>query len=190
MLLVLDNHDSFTWNLVQDLWRLGVALVVRQSDAGSATDLLDASIDRVLVAPGPGRPAEAGASQAVIAAALRRGLPLLGVCLGHECLAACGGAQIRRARQPVHGRTSVIRHDGSTLFRGVPQTLRVARYHSLVVETPLPHSLLPLAWSCDDGELMALRHRHAPAFGVQFHPESFLTEHGTTVLRNFMEIPV
>ena len=193
-LLLIDNYDSFTFNLVQRLGELGAEVVVVRNDSLSASDLVALSPDRIVISPGPCTPREAGISVATIrlVCGLDGGqplrIPLLGVCLGHQSIGAAFGARIVRARAPVHGKAEEIVHDKSALFRGAPARLSAGRYHSLIVEEKsLPRALLVSARS-GDGTIMALRHRTLPVFGVQFHPESILTPDGQTLLRNFLEI--
>ena len=185
MLLLLDNHDSFTFNLVQYLLELGADVLVRRSDAIDLDGIARASPDALLVSPGPGRPDDAGITLDAIRALAGR-VPVLGVCLGHQAIGALYGARIVRAPRLMHGRTSEIRHDGEGVFAGVPSPFVAARYHSLVIDpATLPAELSPTAWA-STGELMGLRHRTLDVEGVQFHPESFLTEHGHAMMRNFL----
>jgi len=181
--LVLDNYDSFTYNLVQYLGELGCEVVVVRNDHAAVADLLAAGFDRCVVSPGPCTPNEAGISLELVAQMPRAGTPTLGVCLGHQSLAQAFGAQVR-VHEPVHGKTTTIEHDGRTIFAGLPQPLVVGRYHSLIVDAALPECL-ELSASAD-GIVMAVRHRELPAEGVQFHPESILTEHGRRLLANFI----
>jgi anthranilate synthase/aminodeoxychorismate synthase-like glutamine amidotransferase len=181
--LVIDNYDSFTYNLVQYLGELGAELEVVRNDAASIDDLLERSWDRVVVSPGPCTPNEAGISIEAMRRFPEAGVPTLGVCLGHQSLAqAFGGKVIRHV--PVHGKTTEIEHDGSGLFAGLPSPLTVGRYHSLVVDPDLPEELEQTAWG--GGVLMAMRHRALPALGVQFHPESVLTPSGIGLLETFL----
>ena len=181
MILLLDNKDSFVWNLAQALAMLGGSIEVVRSDA---VDLERIGRARALViSPGPGRPEDAGISIAAIRQWSGR-LPILGVCLGHQAIGAAFGAAVVRG-EPVHGRTTPIVHDGSGLFAGLPQRWAACRYHSLYVAAPLPDELAATAHT-DAGEVMALRHREHPTFGVQFHPESFRTDGGTRLLANFL----
>ncbi len=184
--VVIDNYDSFVYNLVQYLGELGAEpLVYRHDDLD--LDGLDAlEPDALLVSPGPGRPEDAGLSNDAIRACAERGVPVLGVCLGHQCIGHVYGAQIVRAPQVMHGKTSVITHDGEGVFAGLPDPLRATRYHSLVVDrASIPADLVVSAES-EDGTVMGLRHRNLPVEGVQFHPESILTESGHALLRNFL----
>ena len=180
---MIDNYDSFTYNLVQYLGELGAELEVVRNDAATVDDLLARGFDRVVVSPGPKTPNEAGISVETMRRFPEAGVPALGVCLGHQSLAqAYGGRVIRHA--PVHGKTTEISHDGSGLFAGLPDPLPVARYHSLVVDPALPGELEPTAHG--GGVVMAMRHRELPALGVQFHPESVLTPDGKRLLANFL----
>jgi anthranilate synthase/aminodeoxychorismate synthase-like glutamine amidotransferase len=182
--LVVDNYDSFTYNLVQFLGELGCELDTVRNDATTAEEIAQGGYDRVVVSPGPCTPAEAGISVDVMRVLPESGVPTLGVCLGHQSLAeAFGGKVVRHV--PVHGKTTEITHDGDGLFEGLPAPLTVGRYHSLVVEEDsLPDCLAPTARG--GGVLMAMRHRELPAYGVQFHPESVLTPDGKQLLRNFL----
>jgi anthranilate synthase/aminodeoxychorismate synthase-like glutamine amidotransferase len=181
---MVDNYDSFTYNLVQFLGELGCELETVRNDTAAVDELLDGGYERVVVSPGPCTPAEAGISVEVMRRFPEAGVPALGVCLGHQSMAqAFGGRVIRHV--PVHGKTTEIEHDGEGLFAGLPAPLTVGRYHSLVVESEsLPGELVPTAHG--GGVLMAMRHRDLPAYGVQFHPESVLTPDGKTLLRNFL----
>jgi anthranilate synthase/aminodeoxychorismate synthase-like glutamine amidotransferase len=185
-ILVLDNYDSFTFNLVQALQSLGAATDVVRNDALAVEEVERVPFDRLLISPGPKGPAEAGMSVDLVRRwAGRR--PILGVCLGHQCIAAAFGASIVRARRPMHGKTSAVRHDGRGVFAGLPDPLTGMRYHSLVVEAAtLPAELLVTARA--DGEVMGLRHVREAVEGVQFHPESYRTEAGLELLRNFVRI--
>ncbi len=182
--LVLDNYDSFTYNLVQYLGELGAAVEVVRNDHATVDELLLRGYDRVIVSPGPCTPNEAGISLEAVRRFPQARIPTLGVCLGHQALVqAWGGSVIQH--QPVHGKTTAIEHDGMTIFRGLPAPLEVGRYHSLVAAAELPDVLERSAFGGD--VVMAVRHRELPAEGVQFHPESVLTEQGRELLRNFLE---
>jgi anthranilate synthase component 2 len=184
-LLLVDNYDSFTWNLAQLFAGLGAEVVVRRNDEVSLREI-EAMVPRwICVSPGPRDPAHAGVSRAVVARFGRRGVPLLGVCLGMEAINEVFGGRTVRAPVPVHGKRAAVRHDGEGLFAGVPSPFPAARYHSLCVRLR-PGPLEPCAWS-EDGVVMALRHPALPLAGVQFHPESFLTEHGLRLLKNFLD---
>jgi anthranilate synthase/aminodeoxychorismate synthase-like glutamine amidotransferase len=181
--LVVDNYDSFTYNLVQYLGELGAELEVVRNDRATVDELLVRGHDRVIISPGPCTPTEAGISLEAVRRFPEAGIPTLGVCLGHQALVqAFGGRVIRHA--PVHGKTSTIEHDGRTIFRGLARPLEVGRYHSLVVHPDLPEVLERSAEG--DGVVMAVRHRQLPAEGVQFHPESILTQQGRELLANFL----
>jgi anthranilate synthase/aminodeoxychorismate synthase-like glutamine amidotransferase len=181
---VIDNYDSFTYNLVQYLAELGAEPVVHRNDAVTPDGLR--GFDALVVSPGPGIPADAGISVAAIRD-LTGAMPVLGVCLGHQAMAEAFGGNVVRNR-PVHGKTSEIRHGGASIFAGLPDPFEATRYHSLVVERgSLPPALEVTAWT-EDGTIMAMRHREHPTFGVQFHPESVLTCEGKRLLRNFLEI--
>jgi len=184
--LMIDNYDSFTYNLVQYLGALGADVTVWRNDAFDLADVDELGPDRIVVSPGPCTPGEAGLSVAVIK---RYGpqVPTLGVCLGHQAIGVAYGATIARAKTLMHGKTSAVTHDGSGPFHGLPNPLVATRYHSLIVED-LPAELVPNAWVEDDGVrvVMALRHQVHPVWGVQFHPESILTEHGLDMLGTFL----
>jgi len=187
--LVVDNYDSFTHNLVQPLRAWGCEVVVRRNDALSVAEARRLAADRVVLSPGPDRPEQAGACVDLVRAAAADEVPLLGVCLGHQCLAVAFGARVVRARRPLHGRASPIHHTGVGVLEGLASPFPAARYHSLVVSRRrLPRSLEATAWS-EEGELMALRHVRLPLEGVQFHPESYLTPDGEALLRNFVGLP-
>jgi anthranilate synthase/aminodeoxychorismate synthase-like glutamine amidotransferase len=182
--LVVDNYDSFTYNLVQYLGELGAELEVVRNDRASVDELLERAPDRVVVSPGPCTPNEAGISLEAIRRFPEAGIPTLGVCLGHQSLGQAFGASVIR-HEPIHGKTTVIEHDGRTIFAGVSTPLKVGRYHSLVVDPEtIPRELEVSATG--DGVIMGLRHRELPAEGVQFHPESVLTDEGKRILQNFL----
>jgi anthranilate synthase/aminodeoxychorismate synthase-like glutamine amidotransferase len=189
MLLVIDNYDSFTYNLVQYLGELGAEVVVRRNDAVTVEEIGTMAPAAIVLSPGPCAPAQAGVTVDVIRA-WGSGIPTLGVCLGHQAIGEAYGGKVVRARKAVHGKTSRIDHDGRDLFAGLPTPLEVGRYHSLVVErSSLPAELEVLATASDDpSEIHALRHRTHPVWGVQFHPESVLTSHGKQLLRNFLDL--
>jgi anthranilate synthase/aminodeoxychorismate synthase-like glutamine amidotransferase len=181
--LVVDNYDSFTYNLVQYLGELGAELDVVRNDVASVDELLEREPDRVVVSPGPCTPNEAGVSVEAMRRFPEAGIPTLGVCLGHQSLAqAFGGSVIRH--EPIHGKTVTIEHDGRTIYAGLPAQLTVGRYHSLVVDEDLPACFE--VTSKGGGVIMGIRHRELPAEGVQFHPESVLTDRGKDLLRNFL----
>lgn len=187
MILLIDNYDSFTYNLVQYLGELGAEQVVVRNDAITLEGIEKAHPSHLVISPGPCTPNEAGISVDAIRHMHGR-VPILGVCLGHQAMAQAFGGRVVRAPVVMHGKTSQIRHDGSQLFSAIPDGFRAARYHSLIVErNGLPPDLGVTAWT-EDGVIMGLRHHGGPTFGVQFHPESIATEHGKTLLRNFLSI--
>jgi len=184
MILVIDNYDSFTYNLVQYLGELGAVVEVHRNDEISVEDIAARAPEAVLISPGPGNPDEAGIT---LLAARAAACPVLGVCLGHQAIGQAFGGRVVSAQRLMHGRTSAIHHTGVGVFSGLPDPFTATRYHSLVVEREsLGADLEVTAWS-DEGEIMGLRHKHLPIQGVQFHPESFLTEHGHALLQNFLQ---
>ena len=187
MLVMIDNYDSFTYNLVQYLGELGEQVRTFRNDEITVDEIAALSPDKVMVSPGPCTPDEAGISLEVIKHFAGK-VPLMGVCLGHQSIGQAFGGKIVHAKEVMHGKTSMVEHDGSGLFIDIPSPYRVTRYHSLVVERDsLPAELEVTAWT-DDGEIMGLRHRELPVVGVQYHPESILTEHGHRLLQNFLEL--
>ncbi len=191
MILVIDNYDSFTWNLVQYLGELGTEPVVKRNDELSVDEIEQLAPQKIVISPGPCTPNEAGVSVDLIRR-LGPTTPILGVCLGHQSIGAAYGGQVVRAERVMHGKTSPIRHAGAGIFRGIPSPLQVARYHSLVIEpSTLPEELEVLATTDEAGhetEIQAVRHREHPVWGVQFHPESIASEHGHDLLRNFLRL--
>ncbi len=185
MILIIDNYDSFVQNLARYVREAGWPALVLRNDAGHAEDLLQISPDAVIISPGPNTPAQAGVSMQIIRQ-LSRLTPLLGVCLGHQCLIEGFGGRTLRAREPLHGEASPIRHDAAGIFEGLENPMLAGRYHSLVSELPAAGPLIPCAWS-ERGELMAVRHATAPWHGVQFHPESLLTLAGRRIVSNFLD---
>jgi anthranilate synthase/aminodeoxychorismate synthase-like glutamine amidotransferase len=183
--LVIDNYDSFVYNLVQYLGELGAEPVVHRSDAFTLDDIEALAPDAVLISPGPGRPEDAGLSNEVIATFAGR-VPILGVCLGHQCIGQVYGGEIVGAPAIMHGKTSEIRHEGTGVFAGLPSPLEATRYHSLVVGADSVPDALEVTARTEDGVVMGLRHRELDVEGVQFHPESILTEHGHDLLRTFL----
>jgi anthranilate synthase/aminodeoxychorismate synthase-like glutamine amidotransferase len=184
--LVIDNYDSFVYNLVQYLGELGASPAVHRHDALGIDELLALEPDAVLVSPGPGRPEDAGVSNSAIREFGSRGVPVLGVCLGHQCIGQLFGGRVVRAPHVMHGKTSEISHDGEGLFAGLPSPFTATRYHSLIVERESVPDVLSVTAESEDGLVMGLRHRDLPVVGVQFHPESILTHSGHDLLRNFL----
>ena len=187
MILVLDNYDSFTYNLVQYLGEMVADVRVFRNDQTTPEAVVGLKPDAVVISPGPCTPNEAGISTPLIAA-LAGKVPVLGVCLGHQCIGAAFGGRVIRGREPVHGKTSQIRHDGRTIYEGVESPLVGTRYHSLIVERETLPKVLEVSAELADGTIMGLRHKELPIEGVQFHPESVLTSAGKDVLRNFLRI--
>src|SRR6266576_1130056 len=191
MVFVLDNYDSFTYNLVQYLGELGAEVVVRRNDEVTVSEVDAMHPERIVISPGPCTPQEAGISIELIRHFAGK-VPLLGVCLGHQAIGAAFGGQVVRARNLMHGKTSQVEHDGKTIFRGLHSPMTATRYHSLIVEEDdLPKELTVSAWTTDkDGSrvIMGLRHREFPVEGVQFHPESVLTEEGKQLVKNFLSV--
>ncbi len=195
MITVIDNYDSFTFNLVQYLWELGAEVQVYRNDEKSVPEVLAESPERILISPGPCTPTEAGISVDLIKAVAERGVPLMGVCLGHQSIGQAFGGAVERAEVLMHGKTSLVEHNNTGLFAGLPSPFTATRYHSLVVNESLPDCLETTAWTVPDEAsshggrvLMGIQHKTLPIAGVQFHPESFLTEHGHDLLRNFLEM--
>ena len=189
MILVIDNYDSFTYNLVQYLGELGAEIVVHRNDAIDVDDVGRLAPEAIVISPGPCAPAQAGISVDTIR---RWGstIPILGVCLGHQAIGEAYGGDVVRAARVMHGKTSLVAHDGTGIFESIPSPMQVMRYHSLVVAPEsLPDSLEVVAHAVDDpSEVHAVRHKSHPVYGVQFHPESVMTPHGKTILRNFLEL--
>ncbi len=187
MILMIDNYDSFTYNLVQELSEVGnVEIDVVRNDAASVDELIAKRPQAVVISPGPGIPEDSGVTMDMVRAAAD--LPLLGICLGHQAIAAVHGGRVVRAPEPVHGKTSEVRHNGAGLFEGLPDGFEATRYHSLIVDREsLPADLEVTAWT-DDGVIMGLRDKNRPHFGVQFHPESYLCHDGKKILARFLEI--
>ena len=187
MILVIDNYDSFTYNLVQYFGELGEDPVVRRNDRVSISEIEEMSPERICISPGPCTPNEAGVSNDVIKAFAGR-LPILGVCLGHQCLGQVYGGNVVRAGRLMHGKTSPILHNGKDLFEGLPNPFVATRYHSLLVQRESLPECLEITAETAEGEIMGLRHRILPVWGVQFHPESILTTHGKELLANFLRL--
>jgi anthranilate synthase component II len=186
VILLIDNYDSFTYNLAQYLGELGAPPLVRRNDETSIDEIRELRPDRIVISPGPGRPEDAGISVRVIRE-LGQSTPVLGVCLGHQGIGIAFGGSVVRAATPMHGKTSEIHHDGAGIFKGVAVPFVAGRYHSLVIADPAPAELETCART-EDGTIMAVRHRTLPVHGVQFHPESMLTGEGHQLLRNFLEL--
>ena len=188
MILVIDNYDSFTYNLVQYLGELGAELLVRRNNEVSLDDIARMKPAKVLISPGPGRPESAGVSLDVIRT-MGAHTPILGVCLGHQAIGLAYGGIVCRATTPMHGKTSMVVHDGKGIFAGMTEPFEAGRYHSLVISPErLPAELEVAARTSEDGTIMAVRHRTHPVHGVQFHPESVLTSEGRRMLRNFLDM--
>ncbi|HVO41777.1 MAG TPA: aminodeoxychorismate/anthranilate synthase component II [Aggregatilineales bacterium] len=185
MIVVIDNYDSFTYNLVQAFGELGADVQVHRNDALNVEQIEALAPSHIVVSPGPGTPDDGGVSLDVITR-LGSKIPTLGVCLGHQCIGQAFGGKVSRAPRLMHGKTSMIYHRESPLFHGIPSPFEATRYHSLIVEEPLPPELKITGFT-DQGEVMALRHREYPIVGVQFHPESILTGYGPRMLQNFLE---
>jgi len=185
--LVIDNYDSFVYNLVQYLGELGAEPLVLRHDEATLEEMVALDPAAVLVSPGPGRPEDAGVSNAAIAEFGGQGVPVLGVCLGHQCIGQLYGGRVVRAAQVMHGKTSPIHHTGAGVFAGLPTPFEATRYHSLVVDRDSVPDCLEITAETDDGVVMGLRHRDLPVEGVQFHPESILTEGGHKLLQNFLD---
>jgi len=186
MIVVIDNYDSFTYNLVQYLGELGAEIEVYRNDAVTLEEIRALNPTHIVISPGPGTPEDGGISLDAIRA-FHATTPILGVCLGHQCIAAAFGGRVGRAERLMHGKTSPVRHTQTDILAGIPTPFEAMRYHSLIVHDPVPDCLEVLA-TTDRGEIMALRHRDAPTFGVQFHPESILTDHGRVMLENFLNV--
>jgi anthranilate synthase/aminodeoxychorismate synthase-like glutamine amidotransferase len=185
MILVIDNYDSFTYNLVQYLGELGATIKVVRNDQITLDEIRELNPDRIVISPGPGDPDDGGISNDVIRE-FGPMIPILGVCLGHQCIGQVYGGNVTRAPRLMHGKTSPVYHGNDGLFNGVPSPFQATRYHSLIVEEPIPDCLQIIAFT-SEGEVMGVRHKVHPVVGVQFHPESILTEHGKRILLNFIE---
>jgi len=185
MILLIDNYDSFVYNLARYVRELGESPLVRRNDAMTVDEILDLAPSHVIISPGPCSPAEAGISTDVVRG-VGRSIPVLGVCLGHQCIGAAYGGEIVRAGRPMHGKTSRIHHRGTDLFTGLPNPFLASRYHSLVISPASVPPELEVTATSEDGEIMAVKHATHPVYGVQFHPESVLTEHGYRMLDHFL----
>jgi anthranilate synthase/aminodeoxychorismate synthase-like glutamine amidotransferase len=187
MLLVIDNYDSFTYNLVQYFGELGCEVIVKRNDEVSVDDVHALNPDRICISPGPGTPDQSGISNGIVRE-LGREKPVLGVCLGHQCIAAAFGGEIVRASRLMHGKTSPVEHNGRGLFADLPNPFEATRYHSLIADRATLPPVLEVTAETREGEIMGLRHREFPIYGVQFHPESILTAHGRKLLENFLRL--
>jgi anthranilate synthase/aminodeoxychorismate synthase-like glutamine amidotransferase len=188
MVLVIDNYDSFTYNLVQYLGELGVELQVRRNDEISLDQIRALKPERILVSPGPCSPRESGLSNDVIRTFANEGIPILGVCLGHQCIGHTFGASVVVNYRMMHGKTSPIKHNGKDLFAGMANPFTATRYHSLVIQRDTMPDCLEITAETEEGEIMGVRHKTLPIWGVQFHPESILTENGRAILKNFLRL--
>ena len=189
MVLIIDNYDSFTYNLVQRLGELGATLEVFRNDKVTLDEIAERRPAHIIVSPGPCTPNEAGISTEVVRRFAGR-VPILGVCLGHQCIGQAFGGRVERARRLMHGKTSMIHHDGKTIYAGLPDPFEATRYHSLCVPTDSVPPDFEVTAHADEDEVMGIRHRKMPVEGVQFHPESFLTTEGPNLLRNFLNMSV
>jgi anthranilate synthase/aminodeoxychorismate synthase-like glutamine amidotransferase len=187
MILLLDNYDSFTYNLAQYLGQMGQTLVVRRNDQITLDEIADLAPERIVISPGPGTPKQAGLSIPIIERFAGK-IPILGVCLGHQAIGDAFGGRVIRAAKIMHGKTSEIHHDGKTIFRDLPQDFSATRYHSLIVERKSLPAELEISAETEDGTIMGLRHRKMKVEGVQFHPESVLTDTGYRLLQNFLSV--
>lgn len=185
MIVLIDNYDSFTYNLVQYFRELGCQVTVFRNDAVDIATINALHPSQIVISPGPGNPSDAGISKQVIQTMGER-IPILGVCLGHQCIGEAYGGVVKPAEQLMHGKVSDVYHSGQGIFRNIPSPFRATRYHSLLVAEPLPKDLMTIAFT-EDGEIMGLQHRFLPITGVQFHPEAFLTQYGKQILGNFLE---
>jgi anthranilate synthase component 2 len=186
MLLMIDNYDSFTYNLVQYLGELGAEVRVVRNDAIGVDEIAALAPEKIVISPGPCTPTEAGISVPLIQR-FAGAIPILGVCLGHQSIGQAFGGRVVRARHVMHGKLSPVSHDGSGVFAGLPSPFQATRYHSLAIEADTLPAALAVTATTDDGEIMGVRHRELPVFGVQFHPEAILTEHGKRLLANFLD---
>lgn len=185
MILVIDNYDSFTYNIVQEIGELGAEVTVIRNDRLTLDDIHQHAPTHIIISPGPGFPGDAGISPDVVRT-LGQTTPILGICLGHQCIGEVYGGVVSHAPQLMHGKTSQIYHEGDPLFKNVPNPFTATRYHSLIVQEQTVPDCLTVTARADSGEIMSLRHKTHPVIGVQFHPESILTEHGMTILENFI----
>jgi anthranilate synthase/aminodeoxychorismate synthase-like glutamine amidotransferase len=189
MILVIDNYDSFTYNLVQEMGEMGAELCVIRNDQAALDEIRGMNPSHIVISPGPGDPDDSGVSLDVLRY-MSNSTPILGVCLGHQAIGQVFGGVVKRAPRLMHGKTSMIHHNGDPMFDGVPNPFEATRYHSLIVEeSTLPDCLTITAYT-DQGEIMGMRHKELPVFGVQFHPESILTTYGPRILQNFLELRI
>jgi len=187
MIIIIDNYDSFTYNLVQQIGAFGERMEVFRNDKVSIEEIEGKMPDHIIISPGPCTPKEAGISNAIIKNFSGK-IPILGVCLGHQCIAYTYGADVVRARRLMHGKTSMIKHDGKTIYKGLSNPFVATRYHSLIIKEDTLPDFLEVTARADDDEIMGIRHKEYPLEGVQFHPESFLTEEGPKLLKNFLAL--
>jgi anthranilate synthase/aminodeoxychorismate synthase-like glutamine amidotransferase len=187
MIIIIDNYDSFTYNLVQQIGAFGEKMEVYRNDKVRIEEIEEKMPDHIIISPGPCTPKEAGISNEIIKNFSGK-IPILGVCLGHQCIAYTYGADVVRARRLMHGKTSMIKHDGKTIFKGLSNPFVATRYHSLIVKEDTLPDFLEVTARADDDEIMGIRHKEYPLEGVQFHPESFLTEEGPSLLKNFLSL--
>ena len=187
MVLIIDNYDSFTYNLVQYLGEMQVDMQVHRNDRISLDQIRDLRPDRILISPGPCSPRESGLSNEIIRT-FGKDVPLFGVCLGHQCIGHTFGADVVVNYRMMHGKTSPIKHNGRDLFQGMPNPFSATRYHSLVIQRDTMPDCLEVTAETEEGEIMGVRHKNLPIWGVQFHPESILTEHGRTIMKNFLKL--
>jgi len=185
MVLIIDNYDSFTYNLVQQIGALGVSIEVDRNDQITLSEIENKNPSHIIISPGPCTPKEGGISNSVIKTFAGK-IPILGVCLGHQCIAYTYGAEIVRTRRIMHGKTSMIHHDDKTIFNGLTNPFQATRYHSLIVNKETLPDFFEISAFADEDEIMGIRHKELPLEGVQFHPESFLTEQGTALIKNFL----
>lgn len=188
MILLIDNYDSFTWNLVHYIGGLGAEVDVRRNDALTVDEAMALKPEAIVISPGPATPNEAGISCDLIARAAQDGVPVFGVCLGHQAIGQVFGGDVIRAPLPIHGKLSEVQHKGASVFRGINGPFKATRYHSLVVKRETLPPELDITAETDDGLIMGLSHRELPVHGVQFHPESIASEHGRTILKNFLDL--
>lgn len=187
MVLIIDNYDSFTYNLVQQIGALGTRIEVVRNDKITLPEIESKKLDHIIISPGPCTPKEGGISNSVIKAFAGK-IPILGVCLGHQCIAYTFGAEIVRARRIMHGKTSMIHHDNKTIFKGLTNPFEATRYHSLIINKETLASTFEISAFADQDEIMGIRHKELPLEGIQFHPESFLTIQGSKLIKNFLNI--